>query len=389
MMQNDASSDMEDDDFLGGFNPDDESTPLNVSRGNSFLLKAASIPLSSSSQLPSSSTSRKRKLAAVEIQVPRSPVGFVEDSSVPSGDDDDEYEQKMTSEDDLPPPPRRSKSPGMPEVLSQTMALPLSSSPVSSPSKNESESKAHKTDSCFTKSGSTTKSTGQGVSSNTVPGQPKVSTAALQENLLPCRRQYRQRRRFDNAEDFDIPDEDEGHTARAGADEDELSYLPTSKAGKPRRQGLAEAKNPNHKNHKSKKDERKSKRTGKGKGSIMHGTSTAKSSTGAAHKGATASSVAKTSQLPQPKEPKIYSSRSRHTTEGDKENQPCDMSSLLSSPPDSEELAFEAVTPVTKRGHGAFSKELVFQAKKFAEIDMWSMDFEDVSISGGQSSPFR
>jgi hypothetical protein len=62
----------------------------------------------------------------------------------------------------------------------------------------------------------------------------------------------------------------------------------------------------------------------------------------------------------------------------DKENA-SKWSSELSSPPPSEALETEPNTPVRTSGQRISSRELELQALKFAEVDKWQMEFEDVS----------
>jgi len=73
-------------------------------------------------------------------------------------------------------------------------------------------------------------------------------------------------------------------------------------------------------------------------------------------------------------------------SEADKENQIMpDDPSLLPSPRASEESGSPILNP-TKR---LFSLELERQARKFADVDKWQMEFEDIPFSGSQSSPLR
>lgn len=371
MMQADGSSDLDDDDdFLGGLSPEDESTPLNLARKSLLSKPLTTSP--STPPLPSSGSSRKRKRAPEEVQVPQSPPGFVEDSprapSV-SGSDEDEA---CASREGLP------AAPVEPEVFSQTMALPMSSSPVAAPREE-----------IIASPGQTgPRSTREKIKKSTTEGDEKaaephvqLSTAILQEKFLPRRRRHRR----NVAADFDFPSdesEEEGrHHGDIGSDDDdELSYLPS----RPRRRALAESKSATNANAKV-----KSKRMGrdsgkKGRNNHAHGTNdTGKSTT------ATASSAASTSKVSKPRDRITYSSRYRRHPEGGKENQLSDTSSPLSSPPASEAFASDAYSPASKSQGRFFSEELELQAKKFAEVDKWQMEFEDVIVTGNQDSPFR
>src|SRR5699024_1723528 len=126
---------------------------------------------------------------------------------------------------------------------------------------------------------------------------PAVSSAALQENLLPKRRQRRQQpRRYDKATDFDIPDdvsldEQDGEPEGQASDEDELSYLPTTR--RPRKKALAESTNINNGKSGTKKGDHGSKKR-------KNGISTAKPASDAPQIATTASTAAETSQESQP-----------------------------------------------------------------------------------------
>ncbi|KAL2005274.1 hypothetical protein VTN00DRAFT_2484 [Thermoascus crustaceus] len=356
MMQADGSSDLDDDDdFLGSLSPEDESTPLNLARKSLISKPLATSP--STPSLPSSGSSRKRKRTPEEVQVPQSPPGFVEDSpkaaSVPGSDKD----EASASHEELP------AAPVDPEAFSQTMALPLSSSPVST---------LHEIVEVPRQVGS--RSAKERVEKSTVEADEKavdprvqLSTAALQEKFLPRRRRQHRNR----GTDFDFPSDD-SEVDSVRSDDDELSYLPSRRS---RRRALGESKGASN-------TKVKSKRTGRDGRKNTHGTNTGTST-------ATASSAAKTSKVSEPRDRITYSSRYRRDPERDKENQLSDTSSSLSSPPASEELASDPETPTSKPLGRFLSKELEFQAKKFAEIDKWQMEFEDVMVSGSQCSPSR
>lgn len=74
-----------------------------------------------------------------------------------------------------------------------------------------------------------------------------------------------------------------------------------------------------------------------------------------------------------------------------KENEPVDtspLSSPLSSPPDSEESESESTAESTLGSH-FLSDELRLQAKKFADVDKWELEFEDVAPDSQGSEVFR
>ncbi|KAL5364575.1 hypothetical protein BJX96DRAFT_179080 [Aspergillus floccosus] len=317
MQAEDRSSDLDDDDFLGGLSPQDESTPLNVPRGKSLLVQNESPATPSQAPEPSSGSSRKRKRSSanIEIQVPQSPLALVGNSPVgtPAPEIEDEA-QEAGSTVDMPPPPL--PPPRSPDVLSQTMAPPMSSpwgTPHSTilpdlsnllrkPAREQASSK------------------------------PAVSTASLQDRLLPRRRQRPRRRR--NVNTFDVPsDSSESDEESAGSDQDELSYISSFRSQRNR--------NPKSKSsHMGQKKQAKQKVPSK----------------------------------------KTYSPRNAGN---DKENEPADGSSPLSSALDTDALKSDSTSP----HHKYLSEELRLQAQKFAEVDQWQMEFEDVPES--QDSTYR
>jgi hypothetical protein len=368
-MQGDGSSDLgDDDDFLGSFEPDDESTPLDLSKRKTLL--APSTVRSPSPLKVSSPNPRKGKLFAVEIQVPQPAAGIVVESSNASNVGD----KNSISEDDLLPLAGGPDSEEFPEAWSETMASPISSSALSTP----------RADPASSKSRIALKNSGERVA------QPRISTAILLENLLPRRRQQR-RPPVDDARGFDIPDDcsvaNQGTSARGfGSDEDELSYPLAKRTKNSSRKGLAEIKggqNPKGKYQPRRDGGALSKRDrGKGKGNVSHGIATNKPSNLSA-------AAAKTIRLLKPKRDQItYSSRNLRGIEVNKENHPFGTSLSLPSHPDPDDPASD-VAPIVKHGSGFISEELALLGKKFQAIDQWSMEFEDVTISASHSSPFR
>ncbi|KAL4889119.1 hypothetical protein BDV59DRAFT_187244 [Aspergillus ambiguus] len=307
MQAEDRSSDLDDDDFLGGLSPEDESTPLNVSRGKSILAQNNPPSSPSEAQAPSSGSSRKRKRSSanIEIQVPQSSLGLVEDS--PVGTPTPEVEGQASFHMPPPPPPPRS-----PDVFSQTMAPPMSS-PQGTPSQLT-------------------------VISDPPPKagiRPDMSTASLQDKLLPRRRQRPRRRR--NMNHFDVPSDSSEHDeSSVESDQDELSYISTLKSTRSQRNRTTKSKPP-HNSHKQKAKQKTAQKVAQGK-------------------------------------EKTGSARRREDGEMDKENEladgPSPESDSVSSPPERY-----------------LSEELRLQAKKFAEVDEWQMDFEDVPAS--QESTYR
>lgn len=309
-----GSSDLDDDDFLGGLSPEDESTPLNLARGKSLIARRDKNSRSESSvSPPSTGGSRKRKRVREEFQVSRSPSCIVENTqsgSQASDNHDNEDASAMILS--------QSQSLEGSETFSQTMAAPLSSSPLHT-------------------SGYINKILQTGFDAEhpkettpVISGPMHLPTQALQDRVLPRRRQ-RPRKHRSGGEDFEVPsdeDDDDG----TGQDDDELSYLPL----------------------KPLQSQRKQVQRSKGLGRGTKGTTRKQSST--------------TSGSRQPCARRTYSSHGPVKVGTDKENRGGHVSE--SSPP------LNSIT----------SEELKSQARKFAEIDKWQMDFEDVVISGSQAS---
>ncbi|KAJ5591754.1 uncharacterized protein N7459_002123 [Penicillium hispanicum] len=346
MQAEDGSSDLDDDDFLGGLSPQDESTPLNLTRGKSLLVRPAeqSEPPSEPESI-SSEGSRKRKRVE-EIQMSQSPSQVTQN-----------VDQISPSVTPRPRNPSSSKSQETPEPVqspggfSQTMAPPASSSPQWSPQgsitvpvrsplvipRQVSESKRPK-------------------------HSTHLSTAILQDKLLPRRRQRRRKHRPADGLEPPSDESDDGMHDAASSDDDELSYLPLRRrrraadSSKPRPLGNARGE--------SKLNYQKEKRA----------------------RGATAPASAL--KLSGPQEPATYS-RTHQSGEIEQENElllSSPSSSPLSSPPDSDLSGSDAETV---SGHRYISEELRAAARKFAEVDKWEMEFEEVSASETQGSPAR
>ncbi|KAJ5621202.1 hypothetical protein N7528_005985 [Penicillium herquei] len=360
MQAEDGSSDLDDDDFLGGLSPQDESTPLNVSRGKSLLVQLEKSP-SPEESLPSSGGSRKRKHEEIQVPessaeqsqaiVPDSPSVHqsILDSPTRQSLQGSASRQSLSESPSGTPVPRRSLMQSLEEteaestprplplpfsdILSQTFAPPASSPAMSSQSSTIGQIAEAK------KSKLT-----------------QLSTALLQNKLLPRRRPRRRQRGAAN--EFDLPSDesDDGMHSAASGDEDELNSLPV------RRTRRASSSKPNSKpkplgrkrsqsNQKQKKNQPRS----------ASGT--------------------------KPSGPQNPASRSHSQTGGevDKENDAhatSRASSPLSSPPGSDASDSEVGT-----GRRYMSAELRAAAKKFAEIDQWEMEFEEVSASETAGSP--
>ncbi|KAF7594281.1 hypothetical protein BBP40_009681 [Aspergillus hancockii] len=347
MQAEDGSSELDDDDFLGGLSPEDESTPLNLPRRKSLLVKNAVSPSPSQPSLPSSDESRKRKRDIEECQVPQSPSAVVGNTPAESISlEDQEYEVCNS--------PKSLRPPESPEAFSQTLAPPLSSSPSSSPPHLASRQQpAQLSDD------DAAAATREGVKvlPDVTSKVTALPTATLQDRLLPRRRQ-RHRKRHD-VNGVEVPsDYSEAEDPTAEQDDDELSYLHS------RRQAARSKLNLRF------GAQRWVYQTA---GAVANQVGDNKSPFGAV-KG------------PKKTQGKLRGTAClhRHHEDADKENEVVNMSSPLSSLLDSD--AFESDSPLESTPSASFlSEELRLQAKKFAEIDKWEMEYEDIPGSQGST----
>ncbi|KAE8131416.1 hypothetical protein BDV38DRAFT_275971 [Aspergillus pseudotamarii] len=341
MQAEDGSSDLDDDDFLGGLSPEDESTPLNLPRGKSLLIRQAVSPSPSQPSLPSSVESRKRKRSIEECQVHQSRPAVAENTrreeSPHTGNEDS---LKLTQ-------PLRSL-----ETFSQTMAPPLSSSPISSPVLPASTLDSARPLN-FTK--------GTKVHPDASNEATTIPTATLQDRLLPRRRQrYRERERR-NVVGLEFPGGSSEDDASAGEqDNDELNHSH-------RRRRVAKLKL---------KPYSKSRRGVEQKAGIV------------VNKGNGLKNSAGITKALNPVPENHHETRPFTRPHAQKvtgeENQLTDMSSPLSPPPDSDALESVSLSELPPPVD-FLSEELRRQAKKFAEVDEWEMEFEDVPGSQGSA----
>ncbi|KAH6712215.1 hypothetical protein BKA61DRAFT_81778 [Leptodontidium sp. MPI-SDFR-AT-0119] len=343
------------DDDEDDFHPEDESTPLNLSKTRN---------MTSSSGGPSSSNSRKRKLSAV--QVPRSspslpsPRANEADETIPATNplsDEQEADEAEPSPRLLPSIEARSDTP---EPLSETMAPPQSSSPLPSspelpPRTRRAPSRGRRPlrgrtppprtqDSPISSPPSLTHSPNRPAHSAATTRKPQrqapppstFSTAQLQA-LLPRRRQ-----RTTARDPFDVPSSgDEVDVSGLAADDDELSYLNVQ--ARSRRHTSVRARTP-----------AALKRGGK-----------------------------LNRPVPKPKDSTVkrtYGSRANAAS--DKENTvEVDPDDSLAPIPDDDPDDPENSQELEER----VGKELKRAAKKFQEVDKWELEFEEVTASS--SSP--
>ena len=351
-------SELDDDNAsLDDFRPDDESTPLVKS-----LIKSHALGSSSSRQL--SSGSRKRKLASPEVQVPASQseatLGSPSASEVPSQplaqEDASQPVEGLEEEPESPEPVLPSQYASQipaPEIFSDTLAPPQSSSSPPSKAKrrstrkapNQAAPKSKTLKQSHNKNSSTTRSTDTTTTISISPvRQPlKPLTTATLQNLLP-RRRIRHRAQK-GAYDFPSSSDAELDTTALGEDEDELSFH----AAKMRRKTKTPAR------------------------TMQLG------------KKATGKVSAKQHQTPAPveKEKRISKTYTRKSlVESD----------VGSGDEDEDEDEDDSLMPVKTKGKrkldGEFDpkakKEMERLARKFAEVDDYVLDFEDMTGSSSQ-----
>ncbi|KAH8588971.1 hypothetical protein B0O99DRAFT_638069 [Bisporella sp. PMI_857] len=343
-----------DDDDDNDFNPEDESTPLNLSKTRAITSPSG----------PSSSNSRKRKLSAVQVpqsqtrsssESLRSDLYLGEDIVPASGGTNGEAAEE-DEQADLRSPSPELRMPSIearsvtPEPLSSTMAPPLSSSPMLPdspipPSVQTQPLQRPQSRGRRQLRGRTPLSLDQESPPSSPPSlthspnrsvrpaartrtkkQPQpaatLSTAELQA-LLP-----RRRRRV--RDEFEIPSSEEVDVSGLGSDEDELTHS-TIRVGVPRRS----VPPPTTKN--------------------------------------------KAASKPKPKPGAKVTYGTRRQTTSDKENEDYDPDDSLAPVRDNDES--ENSQELEKR----VGRELKRAARKFAEVDKWEMEFEDITASS--SSP--
>jgi hypothetical protein len=355
LIENNDSSNIEEedeDDFL----PNDESTPLN----HSTTQPTTSVPRSLSHQL----SSRKRKLSPPITLVP-SPQMREEPcrSDKPNGN---EAEHEPDFEPELPPLSRSATAPLRPEPYDpDIMAPPLSSSPLESPAKLITFSPVKKV---LSKS----------------KNQPIAPSTNELRALMPSRKQRKGRQRNRPIGEFDIPsdtdseNDDGGDRPGAGSDDD-LSFRAEVK-------GRSTKVTTERKTTAAKKRDNVRIR-GRNKSTISLTKPATPLKDPTAQKSAAKSSFSQSpSHASTTAKGKATNSSRRHDIYGDKENRPVDLSGDFSGVGgSSEDDSFEQSIEKPEK---QLTKEMEMAAKKFADVDEWEMDFEDVSLSG-DSSPNR
>jgi hypothetical protein len=396
-LENNDSSNIgeeDEDDFL----PNDESTPLN----HSAAQRTTSTPNSS---LSHQSISRKRKLSPPITLVPASQVRGKsprpENRLHTTATDEGESEPELPPSRSATGPVRATPEPYDPDI----MAPPLSSSPLKSPEKPAIPSPVKKPP-------------GKGRKQPTAP-----STNELRA-LMPARRQRTGRLRSKPLGEFDIPadtDSDGGTSPAVGSEEgDDLSFRADARGRKSK-----PARKNNNDGSKSKPAKKSNPARTGGKDRAGRDKSTLSPTKlvtplpkgrvgGASQKSATKSSLSQQQQQHVPdssttttatataKGKATYSSSSSHhrrrrlrllDISGDKENRPVDLSADFSggeagNPGDEEDDDDSLEQSIEEPAKTKPTKEMAQLAKKFADVDEWEMEFEDVSL-GGNSSPNR
>jgi hypothetical protein len=344
---------LEYDDDEDDFNPEDESTPLNLSKTRNMT----------TSSTTSSSNPRKRKLSAV--QVPRSsptlpsPRAIQTEETVPATgplSDEEEEGSELRSPEQVPMPSIEA-GPDTSEPLSETLAPPRGSSSL--PSSPEPRLPSHRApsrgrrplrgrtppprtqESPISSPPSLTYSPNRSAVVAAKPKQRRAllppstfSTAQLQ-SLLPRRRRRQAR------DPFDIPSsDDEVDVSGLGSEDDELSHL--SVRARSRRSTIpqrtpAPLKKPQN-----------------------------------------AKSVSKTKQ---PATKRTYGAQAHGTSDKENEEEIDPDDSLGPLPDNDGNDSLENSQKLEDR----VGRELKKAARKFEEVDKWELEFEEVTASS--SSP--
>ena len=366
-----AQSELDHNDDLDDFRPDDESTPLVKS-----LSQLHGAGTSSSRQ---TSISRKRKLKTPEIQVPASQSDDLPSSPPANSTQEDELEDGSDPEEasgtrqPVLPPPHNSQS-AAPEIFSDTLAPPQSSS-SSSPSRSHPTRARNAT----TQSASNPKTRKQPQRSKH-PSKPSANgttsasaspvrkplnplTTAHLQNLLPRRRAQHNPREKRSAYDFpgsSSTDDIHLDATNLSENEDELSFQAASKL---------------RRKPKSKTPAR-----------TLPAPPPAATKRGARGANKTKAVPVTTAAAAQQKATRVSTTYTRK--------------SLLEEPADVDDANDEdnSLGPTKSHGKGkggggdfdgAAKQEMKRQAAKFAEVDEFTMDFEDVTGSSSQMADAR
>ncbi|KAF2113343.1 hypothetical protein BDV96DRAFT_578850 [Lophiotrema nucula] len=337
-------NDLDDLDDLDNFNPADESTPLHERKGE--IGEDANHEDSGLSLSSVSSRGKKRKLSSPVIQVPRSSPTY----DPPSGADVENSHR--SSSPSLPEEIVQSTEDAQgetaqldPEIFSETMAPPRSSSPMvegieDSPEPEMSRQRRTRKTRKMTRNDAEDSDDQPDAASKPKARRKakanNISTAKLQA-LLP-------RRRTHISVDRDVYDLERSDDASGpiDSDQDELQMPASRLAGRDRKSAAPKTKT-------KKKTTRRAKQ-----GNIV--------------------------LEPTTKPTRTYGRR----TSSDKENESSLMLEEVSDDDDVTDVAPKRPATIAKP-----APNLTAITQKFAEIDEWEMDFEDVDANGTSSSPWR
>lgn len=380
MQADDGSSNLDDDDdFLGAMTPQDESTPLNRSRGKSSIFQSAATPSHTLSS-PTVNGPKKRRRSAEELQEPQSqsntssivkgtpnasptPEQRDNELSAPDGLQELSGSQRKRGEFEIKGKEREQGGREVEgdeeeregEATSLTIAPPMSSSPQLSPAVSAPLNNKY---SPYATTKRKKRPTTQ-VNQKTSDRSTGLATESIQRKLLPRRRQ----RRHIDAAGFEIPSDSDSDHHELRPDDDELSYLPSRKPTQSRAARGTSSKPLNTTQGRSR--------------SVNQGKNQKKGRPDFSAK----------SKRPNPGTRRTYSSKPQEDNDLDNRNQAIGSSSPLSSPLDSDAFHSDSSSPSNLNPAGNnTSQELQLQAKKFAEVDQWQMEFEDVTVPASQDS---
>ncbi|MCJ1252968.1 hypothetical protein MMC24_000774 [Lignoscripta atroalba] len=404
------------DEELDDFQPDDESTPFHFSKSR---LRIQSTPTSlslSPHNLPSLD-SRKRKLTPPELQVPRSQSSVSQANHEHLRLEDEPVSDLygVSGDEEEPPlPATRTTRPPSPQIWSDTMAPPQSSSPSQESPKRTSTAKPpeqirnNRTQPShpFTIT-STPKPPAEAVLPSKTPPSTKsrkpnthlskaMTTATLQ-NLLP-RRRRRPPKRHAGGGEFDIPSSSDAEiidTTALSEDEDELSFhAPAIKHKRRRNDALVAAAAANKKNKNNKQTASKTTKDKRSAPSRIAQTTAAAANAAKQPpptKGKVNSAGAVKTYTRRVSDKENASSTSQAEAEAEAETGHDDGSMVRPRPATNGELELEQEEGGEREGTSRSPQdssgiELKKLAMKFKEVDRWALEFEEVTASS--SSPW-
>lgn len=337
MMQADNSSDLDDndDDFLGGSSPEDESTPLKTtttttrpSYSNVQIEVVMSPPKDSTMLSSGSSDSRKRKRPSLPLDENDDPLPS-EAAAAPSSPLSNPPSDLPSS---LPSSPMQT-----PRARPAADFMRISATPMSTPGSTQLSHDEQITGS---------KKAGESLHLSLMKGSvPKIATSTLQSKFLPRRRVRRRQRIADGGYE-----EEDSESLPGDSDDDELSRVVSRRS---QDNSLSDITS-QYANAKTRRTTRQSDKN---------------------HK-----SDKRPKETSSSRHASILQAKKRTYSRLTEKENASEWSSELSSPPPTDDLELsEQGTPVRNSGQRISSRELQLQALKFAEVDKWQMEFEDVS----------